>query len=60
MAVGNGEPAAQDIWDRLARSSGFPEPYSKDDPLQYNRWAIRRRDLLVREDIRDLTNIRNI
>ncbi len=60
LAVGQSGITAQNIWDRLTRASGFPEPYSKDDPLQYNRWAMRRRDLLIREDIRDLTQIRNV
>jgi predicted AAA+ superfamily ATPase len=40
--------------------SGFPEPYSRNDALHYKRWSLRRRDLLIREDVRDLTDIRNV
>jgi predicted AAA+ superfamily ATPase len=50
----------QGIWDQLTNVSGFPEPFSRNDPLQYNRWSARRRDLLIREDVRDLTQIRNL
>lgn len=50
----------QGIWDQLTKVSGFPEPFSRNDLLQYNRWSVRRRDLLIREDVRDLTQIRNV
>jgi predicted AAA+ superfamily ATPase len=51
---------AQEIWERLAKVSGFPEPYSRNDGLHYNRWSLRRRDLMIREDVRDLTQIRHV
>jgi predicted AAA+ superfamily ATPase len=51
---------AAQLWRRLREFSGFPEPYLEQDPLQYGRWSARRRDLLVREDLRDLTNIRQL
>lgn len=51
---------AQEIWNQLECMSGFPEPYSRNDALHYSRWSLRRRDLLIREDVRDLTEIRNL
>lgn len=48
------------IWSRLETFSGFPEPYHTANKLQYNRWATRRRELLLREDIRELTQIRQV
>lgn len=48
------------IWDRLERRSGFPEPYTKDDPLQHRRWSTRRKSLLIRDDLRELSQIRTL
>ena len=60
LTIGLADARGPDVWARLARTSGFPEPYHLDDRLQYNRWSSRRRDLLIREDVRDLTQIRNL
>lgn len=51
-------PGAHDTWLRLERRSGFPEPFTRDHSLQHRRWSTRRRDLLVREDLRELSQIR--
>lgn len=59
-SVGHDDSNLQEIWNQLEKVSGFPEPYLRNDPLQYNRWSMRRRDLLIREDVRDLTQIRNL
>jgi hypothetical protein len=48
------------VFERLLKLSGFPEPYFKNDPEFYRVWSGTRSQLLVREDIRDATNIRNI
>jgi uncharacterized protein len=48
------------IWDRLANKGGFPEPYLKNDNQQHHRWSSRRRQLLIQEDIRTLTDIKNL
>lgn len=47
-------------WERLARRSGFPEPFKRDTDLQHRRWSTRRRDLVIREDLRDTSEIRQI
>lgn len=48
------------LWARLERTSGFPEPWLADDEATHRRWSARRRSLLVREDLRDLTQIRQL
>jgi predicted AAA+ superfamily ATPase len=56
--------AAADVdeasWDRLERRGGFPEPWLADDDAQHQRWSIQRRSLILREDLRDLTQIRQV
>jgi uncharacterized protein len=56
----SGAADAEEIWERLERRSGFPEPYHRDDPLQHRRWQTQRRTLLVREDLRDISEIRHL
>ena len=43
----------------LARG-GFPEPYSRNDNRQHQRWSTRRRSLLIQEDLRDLSQVRQL
>ena len=43
--------------ENLMKWGGFPEPFYAGDEQTHNRWSLQRRELLVREDIRDLTNI---
>jgi hypothetical protein len=52
--------AAETIWRRLGRFSGFPEPYVRATPAAYRRWSTAYHSQLVREDIRDLTAIVSI
>lgn len=62
VAKPHAEPAAaaQATWDRLARSSGFPEPYVADKPSFYRRWSAAYHRQVIREDVRDLTDVRNV
>jgi hypothetical protein len=41
----------------LLRWGGFPEPFVKRDTRHLRRWHRERRDLIVREDLRDLSRI---
>lgn len=50
----------RDIWQRLIRFSGFPEPYLKGRPATYRRWSTTYANQLIREDIRDLSGIKSI
>ncbi len=48
------------LWQGLGRLSGFPEPFSRGEETFYRRWAGPYHRQLVREDVRDLTGIRDI
>jgi len=47
-------------WEALWEHGGFPEPFTKRDRRFTRRWAALRRQQLVREDIRDLTQIHEL
>jgi len=49
-----------EIWERLATLSGFPEPFLSDKLSTYRRWSEVYSRQLIREDIRDLTHVRNV
>ncbi len=48
------------LWPQLERRSGFPEPFLRDDPLQHRRWSARRRQLLVHEELREISQIKEL
>ncbi len=48
---------AGDIFKALMKFGGFPEPFFKASETEHERWSLQRRELLVHEDIRDLTQI---
>jgi len=60
LAVSAASPKAQQLWDTLSQFSGFPEPYYAADRLQYNRWSLRRRELLIKEDLRELSEVKMV
>lgn len=45
------------LFETLFKLGGFPEPFYNGTEEAHNRWSLQRRELLVREEIRDLTNI---
>jgi uncharacterized protein len=58
---GRADPeAANAIWRRLQQYSGFPEPYTAASRAHHERWRLRRRDLVLREDIRDVSQVRQL
>jgi hypothetical protein len=50
----------KDIWQQLSTMSGFPEPYLSGRETTYRRWSNTYTRQLVREDIRDLTDIKSV
>ena len=48
------------IWRQLAMLSGFPEPFLSGREKSYRRWSNIYARQLVREDIRDLTDIKAV
>jgi predicted AAA+ superfamily ATPase len=49
-----------DEYEALFEFGGFPQPLLKGERSFYNIWQQERKTLLLREDIRDATNIREI
>ena len=60
LAVPDGVRSSETIWRQLAQCSGFPEPYLAGRETFYRRWSNNYRQQLIREDIRNLTDIKNI
>ena len=51
---------AEEALRRLMVLGGFPEPFLQADEREARRWRRQRLDKIVRDDIRDLENIRDI
>jgi uncharacterized protein len=48
------------IWARIGEMSGFPEPFLANRPRTYRMWSGTYSRQLIREDVRDLTEIRQV
>lgn len=55
-----GSESLKAIWQKLSDLSGFPEPYLSGQATTYRRWSNTYARQLVREDIRDLTDIKSV
>ena len=53
-------PEAGKTLDTLIKFGGFPEPFLKQSERDLRRWHTQRLERLVKEDIRDLENIRDL
>jgi uncharacterized protein len=53
-AIGPPRPIAEDDWQALLGHGGFPEPFVKRTPEFSERWRARRRDRLVKKDLREV------
>jgi predicted AAA+ superfamily ATPase len=49
-----------ELWEKLEATSGFPEPYLNGKLASYRRWSTNYSQRLIREDIRELTEIRSV
>ena len=47
-------------FEKLLTWGGFPEPFLKNDRRFFNRWSRLREQQLLREDIRELTNVQEL
>ena len=56
------ESAAMDdeAWEALWRFGGFPEPMVRQSGAFLKKWQSQRMDLLLREDVRDLTRVQEL
>ncbi|HSX19979.1 MAG TPA: ATP-binding protein [Gammaproteobacteria bacterium] len=46
--------------DRLMKIGGFPEPFLQNDEREARRWRKERFDKILREDVRDIADVRNL
>lgn len=49
-----------ELWKDLSRLSGFPEPFLSGKETTYRRWSKTYHQQLIREDIRNMTEVRSI
>jgi predicted AAA+ superfamily ATPase len=49
-----------DLWNSIGSYSGFPEPFLSARGATYSRWSNTYARQLIREDIRDLTDVRSV
>jgi hypothetical protein len=47
-------------FDKLLKLGGFPEPYLEGDEIYYNRWKRSHLDIILKQDLIDLENLRQI
>ncbi|MBI5606110.1 MAG: ATP-binding protein [Deltaproteobacteria bacterium] len=50
----------KDELDKLLKIGGFPEPYLEGDETYYNRWKRSHLDIILKQDLIDLENVRQI
>ena len=50
----------REIWNMLSGLSGFPEPYLSGKTTTYRRWSNTYSRQLIREDIRDIVDIKSV
>lgn len=50
----------EELWERLEALSGFPEPFLSGKTASYRRWSSAYSQRLIREDIRELADIRAV
>ena len=56
----NKSQSTKKIWNALFNTGGFPEPFIKGTKAFLNRWSLNYYHQIVREDIRDVSDIRRI
>ena len=56
----NKSQSTKKIWNALFNTGGFPEPFVKGTKAFLNRWSLNYYHQIVREDIRDVSDIRRI
>lgn len=54
------EDSFGDVWRQLSVLTGFPEPYLSGQETVYRRWSRSYHQQLIREDIRNATDIKRI
>lgn len=60
LAIPPSYSSAKEAWESLSQFSGFPEPFFTGKGTFYQRWAQTYGQQLIREDIRNMTNIKYV
>jgi predicted AAA+ superfamily ATPase len=60
IGIGDASPETGELFSVLKKFGGFPEPFLKQSERDLRRWHSSRVERLVKEDIRDLENIRDL
>jgi len=60
IGLADATPEAGEALASLVKFGGFPEPFLKQSERDLRRWHAQRLERLVKEDIRDLENIRDL
>jgi hypothetical protein len=55
----NDQKITKKIWSRLYELSGFPDPFTKNKKTFWNKWSHNYINQIIREDIRDVSGIKN-
>lgn len=56
----NHKKSTRNIWDNLAQFSGFPDPFTRATKTFWTKWSRNYNKQIIYEDIRNLSNIKNI
>lgn len=54
------ESKMSETWNQLLHTGGFPEPFIAGSETRWRRWSRAYRKQLIREDIRDLTGLKQL
>jgi predicted AAA+ superfamily ATPase len=57
---GHATASRKGLAEALLSRGGFPEPFLSSNEREVRRWRLSRRDLVLRQELRDLTMIRNV
>ena len=60
LEIENPDKSTDKIWEQLSRVGGFPEPYLSGKETFYRKWSASYGQQLIREDIRNMTTIKDI
>jgi predicted AAA+ superfamily ATPase len=60
LVFSNGGKGQKEIFNALFKFGGFPEVFIKQSEKTLRRWHNERADRLIKEDIRDIENVRDI
>lgn len=52
--------SVESVFERLWSCSGFPEPFLRGDETYYKRWRKTHIDIILRQDLIDMTSVRDI